>query len=115
MSRLIVVIEASTNSRTSPAETAVVHPVSVVLVAFCWLESVGGADATMLLLVGKAAKVDFLTVIDAEPLTSAIIVQPVIVPSNGICRKAFEPVGGVDPPPSSIVTQALLMICLTVP
>ena len=68
----------------------------------------------MLVFVGKAAKVDFFTVIDADPLTSAMRVHPVIVPSNGIWRKAFEPVAGVDAPPS-IVTPAVLITCLTLP
>ena len=99
--------ETSTNSRTSPAATAVVQPVSVVLEAFCWLVRVGGADATMLLFVGKAAKVDFFTSIEAEPLTSAINVHPVIVPAKGVCRKPFDPVVGVELPPSIVMPAVL--------
>jgi hypothetical protein len=57
VSRVRVLAEVRSYSRTSPAVTAVVQPVSVVVVAFCWLERVGGAEATMLVVVGNPAKV----------------------------------------------------------
>lgn len=45
-------VASTSNSTISPAESDVVHPVNVLLCAFCALEMAGVALAVMLVVVG---------------------------------------------------------------
>lgn len=45
-------VPSTSNSKMSPAEIDVVHPVNVLLCAFCALEIAGVALAVMLVVVG---------------------------------------------------------------
>ena len=53
--RVQVEMESKLKPKMSPALNDAIHPVNVVLVAFCALDRTGGADASILLSVGNAA------------------------------------------------------------
>jgi hypothetical protein len=77
-----VIVDADSTSKpnTSFAETPVVQPVRVVLVALCAVVSVGFADAVIVFAFVGIAAFDFHISNTAEPEISEIIFHSVIVP-----------------------------------
>ena len=86
------VTDSTVNSKTSPADIEVVHPVNVELVFFWAEESVGLAEAVIEEVVGNPEYVDFLISKTIEPDPLATSVHFVIVPFEGTVTYPFVPV-----------------------